>query len=107
MALLLCILICIQPNEPKRLQQRSILFNKALKSKNLEFFDFSVIARSDQLELWQLCESRYAPMEKSSYEKKQLERDFETMKKGTNEDFLKRVEIQASNLVAYGIFCTD
>ena len=86
------------------------LLNKAMKPENLEFLDFSVIGRSDGLELWQLCESRYAPSEKSAYEKKQLEREFENMKKAPNEsadNFLKRVETQAANLATYKIFPTE
>ena len=42
--------------------------------------------------------------------KKQLERAFENLKKGTNkspDDFLKRVEAQASTLATYDIFPTD
>jgi len=86
------------------------LLNKAMKPENLEFIDFSVIARSDGVELWNLCQSRYAPLEKSVYEKKLLERDFEAMKKGNKEtydDFLKRVEAQSSHLATYGIHPTD
>ena len=85
------------------------LLNKAIKAENLGFLDHSIIARSDGLELWKLCESRYAPAEKSPLEKKQLERTFENMKKGKNEspdDFLKRIETQVTTLATYGIYPT-
>ena len=46
------------------------LLNKAIKAENLEFLDHSVISRSDDLEIWELCKSRYAPTEKLRLEKK-------------------------------------
>jgi len=86
------------------------IINKAMKPEHLEFLDHSVISRSDGIELWQLCESCYTPYEKSRYEKKELDNAFDTMKKGSkksNDEFLKRVEIQASQLVTDRIFPTD